>query len=272
MRYGVRFVLAAGLMALGCGTEPPADDGDEGDGGEAVAAARGELASFGGFEAAYVDCDEFAGVGLVPIENVAGRVPGDYVVVEPVPGSALVVAQGGRCDEISVGGRERRRGIFAQFGVGVVPPTGGVDGNFYQLMYATDHPGLAARLRLFGANARYAPGLDFDLDPGPALRVFVPRPAPLAWELNGPVTLPDPLAPPNPVTTFNYWHRSPFFGNVLQENVVSGIRFGEGGGVVMTALGPEMEEILGGPTLSFAFFSKPEIFDRADVSVRTNAF
>jgi hypothetical protein len=273
MKYGVRVVLLACLASLGCGPEPAADD--EG----AVAEERAALSSAGAcpegvgeFEASYLDCDEFAGVGFVPFANVAPRVPAGYVPVEAAPGSGIVVAQAARCASICVEGRFCRPATIAQFGVGIAPPTGEPGGNFYQLMFATDHPLLAARLRLLGVNARFAPRLEFAIDPGPALRVFVPRPAPLAWALDGPVTPADPSAPPNPVTTFNYWYNAPSFGNVLQQNVVTGIRFGEGSGVVLTALGDELEAIVGGPTLTFPLFSNPEVFERADLSVRTNAF
>ncbi|HEU4534048.1 MAG TPA: hypothetical protein VFS00_08020, partial [Polyangiaceae bacterium] len=188
MNYGVRIALLAGLTGLGCAPEVEGAPAAEGG----VAEAREDLALGGDFDARYVGCDEFAGVGLVPFANVVGRVPADYTVIEAVPGFALVVAQGGRCDEISVEGRWGRRGTFAQFGVGVVPPTGSGDGNFYQLMFATDHPVLASRLLLVGANARYAPGLDYDITPAPALSLFVPQPHPLAWRVDGPITLPDP--------------------------------------------------------------------------------
>lgn len=269
MVYGVRIALLAGLAGLvGCAPEAPVDVGADED----VAETQEDLSLGGDFDANYVGCDEFAGVGLVPLANVVDRVPPGYTVIEAAPGAAIVVAQGGHCDQISVEGRWGRRGTFAQFGVGVVPPTGTGDGNFYQLMFATDHPVLATRLLLVGANARYAPGLDFDITSAPALSVSVPQPLPLAWRLDGPITLPDPSAPPNPVTTFNYWRRTFLHGNVLQQNVVTGIRFGEGSSVVLTAIGPEMEEIIGGTSLTFPFFSKPETFDRADVAVQTHVF
>ena len=62
----------------------------------------------------------------------------------------------------------------------------------------------------------------------------------LAFELSGPITLPDPLAPPNPLTVFNYYAQTKHHGNVLQQNIVEGIRFGEGSGVTLTAIGSEM--------------------------------
>jgi hypothetical protein len=298
MACRAQIVVLAGLLALGCGEGPLPGEGagvegagveggaaDAASGGEgaadaaldaeaAEAAVQGVAGLAGGFDAKYVGCDEFAGVGLVPRANVVGRVPAGYTVLEPVPGSALVVAQGGRCESITVAGHSRKGGIFAQFGVGIVPPTGAGDGNFYQLMFATNHPGLAVRMALLGANASFAPGIDYDVGPSsaPGLRVSVPWPSSFAWGHEGPITLPDHAAPPNPVTTFNYWHQSPFFGNVRQQNVVTGIRLGEGAGVVMNAIGPEMREIVGAPSMTFAFFSKPEVFDHANLSVRAHVF
>ncbi len=228
------------------------------------------------FEAKYIDCDEFAGVGLAPIANVAPLVPADYTVIEPIPGLAIVVAQSGNCAEINVNGHFRAPGKFAQFGVGVVPPTGTGNGNFYQLFFSTTHPVLAARLKVLGVNARFTPLLSYQFTNVSGnqanLSVDVPRPLNLAFELNGPVTLPDPNGAPNPVTVFNYWYSTKHHGNVLQQNEVTGIRFGNGDSVTLTAVGDELEEVLGTTTLSFPFFSKPEVFDVADVSVQTEAF
>lgn len=224
-----------------------------------------------GFEAEYLACDEFAGVGVVPIANVIDLVPADYTVVEPVAGQALVVAQAGSCEAIVVDGVSQP-GIFAQFGVGVVPPLDPGNGDFYQLGFATSHPLLAARLHKAGVDARYAPQLSYEIVGGPQLAIDVPAPADLAFTLGGPITLPDPMAPANPTSVFNYYAQDEQGGNVLQRNVVEGIRFGTGPGVVLTAIGPQMQAIVGGPTLMFPFFSNPEIFDQAELQVEVDAF
>lgn len=260
------------VLVVGC-----AGQGGElaGAGAEEVGSAEAAVVS-PDFEAAYVDCDEFAGVGLAPLANVAGLVPEDYTVIEPIPGLAIVVAQAGSCAEINVNGGFAAPGKFAQFGVGVVPPTGTGNGNFYQLFFSTTHPVLAARLKAIGVNARFTPLLSYVITPASGdeanLAIGVPRPLGLAFDLDGPVTLPDPAAPPNPLTTFNYWHSTKRHGNVLQQNDVTGIRFGEGSGVTLTAVGDDLEAILGSSTLTFPFFSSPEIFDQADVSVQTDVF
>jgi len=223
------------------------------------------------FEGAYETCDEFAGVGVVPFENVRSRVPSDYTVVEVFPGFAAVVAQSGRCEGIQVGVLPPRPGAFAQFGVMIVPPDGSTDSAFYQLMFTSTNAALAARLRRSGANAKVSPGLEYSITGSePVLHVSAPRPADLAWMLDGPITLPDPAGPPNPVTTFNYWHQSHKYGNVRQSNAVTGIRLGEGSGVVLTAVGEELQEIIGGGSLSFAFFSSPEVFDLAELTATTD--
>ena len=226
----------------------------------------------GDFEAEYVECDEFAGVGLVPLAGVVDRVPADYVVIEPIPGLAVIVAQAGSCAEIRVDGRSGRPGTFAQFGVAVVPPLTPGNGDFYQILFTTDHPRLAANLRKLGVPARNAPGLSYEITEEPVLTIDVPKPPKLAFELSGPITLPDPTAPPNPTSVFNYFVQTKRHGNVLQQNVVEGIRFGEGSAVMLIAIGSEMQEIVGGNMLMFPFFSSPEVFDRADVAVITDAF
>ncbi len=223
------------------------------------------------FEAEYVSCDEFAGVGTVPLANVIDLVPSDYTVIEPIPGQALVVAQSGSCDAIVAGGLSQP-GIFAQFGVGVVPPLDPGDGDFYQLLFTTDHPKLAARMHVAGVDARFSPQLAYTIDNVPQLSIDVPKPTSLAFELGGPITLPDPALPPNPTTVFNYYAQSPQNGNVQQQNIVDGIRFGEGAGVTLTAIGGGMMDIIGGNILMFPFFSNPETFDLATVVVTPDAF
>ncbi|MEN0060528.1 MAG: hypothetical protein AAGA48_00185 [Myxococcota bacterium] len=248
-----------------------------------------------GPDAQYLDCDEFAGVGVVPTDAISALVPAPFVPLSfpatddegnvivdengaPVLFLSTVVAQGGRCDEIIASGISLHDRIFAQFGVGIVPPPGFENGgNFYQLAFATDHLLLALELRSTGANARWTPFfLSYELtptNPGEAdFELVFPRPFDFAFLLDGPVVLPDPHEAPQPVTTFNYWVQSPTDGNVVQSNVVTGIRFGEGSQVELTAFGSSIESIVGTDPFSFPFFSNPEIFDQADVTITTNAF
>ncbi|KYF73892.1 hypothetical protein BE11_24630 [Sorangium cellulosum] len=261
------------MVVTACGATGGPDDLEA---APELAASQEAISLSPDFGARYLDCDEFAGVGLAPIATVAPLVPDDYTVIEAAPGMAVVVAQAADCAEISVNDHLARPGVFAQLGVGVAPPTGTGDQNFYQIAFATTHPILAARLRLLGVNARYAPFMSYEITstsgPQADLAISVPRPAGLAFDLDGPVTLPDPAAPSNPLTTFNYWHQSAWYGNILQENAVTGIRLGEGSGVTLTAVGDDLEAILGSTTLTFPFFSSPEIFDEAAVTVQTDAF
>jgi len=230
---------------------------------------------FGSFDAAYVDCDEYAGVG--PVFNdavVDSLVPEDYTPIDPFQNgsSRLLVAQAGSCADIEIEGHSFGPGIFAQVGIGIVPPGTPGQGDFYQVAYATTNPLLALRLRLLGINARWAPGMTYDISNG-QLNISVPRPHDFAFTLSGPITAPDPNATPNPSTTFNYYHQGKrFFGNINQENVVEGIIFGEGSGVTLTPIGSTISDIAFSAPVSFPFFSAPEIFDRADLNVDSNAF
>lgn len=249
-----------GCVVAGCMAAPEPD-------GEVDASFR----SGDDFEAAYVGCDEFAGVGVVPIANVLHLVPDDYVVIEPFPGAAIVVAQSGSCDEISVDGAWAEPGVFAQFGVGVVPPLTPGNGDFYQLFFTTTHAKLASKLKKLGVEAKHSNQLSYEISAEPELAIDVPKPNKLAFSLDGPITLPDPLAP-STSAVFNYYAQSKQGSNVLQQNSVEGIRLGEGSGVVLTAIGKDMEDIVGGEFLVFPFFSSPEIFDQAAVSVQADAF
>ncbi|MEM9877292.1 MAG: hypothetical protein AAF928_20505, partial [Myxococcota bacterium] len=196
--------------------------------------------AFGSFDAAYVDCDEYAGVG--PVFNntvVDALVPDDYIPIDPFQDgvSRILVAQAGSCADIEVEGQSYGPGIFAQIGIGIVPPITPGNGDFYQLAYATTNPLLALRLRLIGVNARWTPFMTYDISNG-QLTIDVPRPKKFAFTLSGPITEPDPNGTVQPTTVFNYFAEGrPFFGNINQQNVVQGIIFGEGSGVTLTPNG-----------------------------------
>ena len=225
----------------------------------------------GDFQAQYTDCDEFAGVGVVPLANVQDLVPPDYTIIQPAPGLAIVVAQSGSCGEISVNGQWPQPGIFAQFGVAVIPPLTPGNGDFYQIFFTTTHAKLASSLQRLGVNAKHSNQLSYEISPSSTLSIEVPKPGDYAFTLDGPITLPDPAAPGFPAV-FNYYAQTEHGTNVLQQNSVQGVRFGEGSGVVLTAEGEDMQEIVGGDFLMFPFFSNPEIFDQANLQVTTNAF
>lgn len=265
-RLGI--LLALGMVASGCGVGAEALEEDS------TFSTHGSALQAGpDFTGTYSDCDEFAGLGFVPLANVQPYVPDDFIVIEAGPGLALLVAQAGSCASIDVGEGAPRPGIFAQLGVAIVPPDGTGDGNFYQLMFASNHQRLAHHMKKAGANARFSPQLSYQLASDPdALEIHVPKPPHLGWSMGGPVVFPDPSSPPNPTTVFNYWHQSAKQGNVRQRNTVEGIRLGTGQEVQLTALGAELEAILGGPSLSFPIFSSPEVFDAAALDVEVDVF
>ena len=226
------------------------------------------------FDAAYVDCDEYAGVG--PIFNpdlVAELVPDDYTEIVPFPGANILVAQAGSCADIEIEGYSFGPGKFAQIGISVIPPGDPGAGDFYQLAYATTNPLLWLRMKILGVNAAWTPFLEYEISADDQLTITMPRPTEFAYQLSGPITVPDPSGTPNPTTVFNYYAEGkPFFGNVLQQNVVEGIIFGEGSQVMLTPIGDTVSDLTFGAPLAFPFFSAPEIFDRADLFVTTNAF
>ncbi|MEM6926530.1 MAG: hypothetical protein AAF602_06365, partial [Myxococcota bacterium] len=185
-------------------------------------------------------------------------------------------AQSGSCDVIRVNGAHGAPGIFAQLGIGIVDPLGLQPmGNFYQITFATDHFQLWRKIRRSGGNARFTPFMDYTITGSGSnanLDIFVPRPLLFAWEIAGPIELPDPMGVVQPLTTFNYWAQDFLGRNNLQRNDVSGIIFGVGTQVQLTAFGPRLQTLIGGTTLTFPFFSAPEIFDVADVTIVRDAF
>jgi hypothetical protein len=222
--------------------------------------------------AEYRGCDELAGVGLVARSSVEQVVPSDYTIFEAVPGFATILFQGESCAEIRVGGGVARPGALAQLGIGIESPVGTAEGDFYQLMFSSDHPQLVERLHRSGIDATLAPHLRFAFVDGEELDFRVPRPRSFAWTESGPISPPDPTGPVTPVKTFNLWSQSSKFGNVLQQNTVTGIRENGTGNVTLTPLGDELRDMIGDGPFSFAIFSNPETFERAQLTLLPNAF
>jgi len=152
---GLRHALAVGVASLALG-----------------AAAQRPPASL---TVVFDDCTEFAGLGTLPAVQIEGLVPAGYTAASFGPGTAGVVARVARCERVAVGGAPPERGTVAQFGVNLVSPDGTGDINNYALLYVTDSPRLADRLRRFGLPARLDPKLIYEVNPpaGPALELFI---------------------------------------------------------------------------------------------------
>jgi hypothetical protein len=255
-------MMAAGVVCMACGSD--IEDG--------ALDSRAQTLRRDPADAEYRDCDELAGLGLVPLSRVEQLVPSSYTIIQPIPGFALLLVQGESCAEMRVEQRFARPGALAQLGVGVASPLGAAEGDFYQVLFSSTHPELVHRLRRAGANAYLSRHLQFAFVGSQQLDFRLPRPRAFAWVASGPITPPDPLGPVTREKTFNLWCQSATFGNVLQQNTIYGIRENGVGEVTLTAVGEELQQIVGDEPFHFSIFSDPETFERAEVKVLPGAF
>lgn len=125
-----------------------------------AAAAHDEGRPFG---VTFTGCAEYVGFGPVSMAKAQALVPRRFTVTD-MGGVAGIVVRAATCDAISVDGGPGVRAMVSHVGVNIVSPDGSGDINNYTLVYATNHSGLADKLRRMGLPAVYNP-LIVDEDP-----------------------------------------------------------------------------------------------------------
>jgi hypothetical protein len=156
LRFAVNLSLASALSlaCFGCnGVEPAATD-------EPVNETQDALKT--SFTVDFSGCTEFAGVGVIPYAHARAAVPANYTLAGDTT-NATAVVRVAECDDVIVAGADQGDGIVSQVGVGLVSPDGTGDINNYTVWYETTSLNLAIRLAAAGVNARYAPGLEYEL-------------------------------------------------------------------------------------------------------------
>ena len=113
----------------------------------------------------FTNCTEFAGLTAISRSAVADLVPAGFTLAEFGPDRAGGVARVARCDGVSVDGSKPVPGSVSHIGVNLVSPDGTGDINNYTLLYVTDNPRLALRLRQFGLPVRLVPAITYEVTP-----------------------------------------------------------------------------------------------------------
>jgi hypothetical protein len=266
-----RFSLTTGALALaslaavGCG--PVAE--------EDAATTQQEIGFVREVRATFRNCIEFGGVGVVPAANVQHLVPAQYTLSPGPPGLAIAVAHMAKCQEIKVGDGVGRPGLMGHLGVLINAPTGTGNFNNYLFAHVTDDPLLFASLKLAGLQTTYiSPNLRFDVlgsGSSTTLSAASQRPRELGFTLSGPFALPDASQPPG-TNLINYWTDSRRAGNAVLEYNISGLRVQPTPDVVLSAVGSDLQDIVGGTQLSFPFFAAGESFESTTLTFRPRAF
>lgn len=115
------------------------------------------------FGVTFSGCAEYVGFGPVSMAKAQALVPRRFTVTD-MGGVAGIVVRAATCESISVDGGPGIRAMVSHVGVNIVSPDGSGDINNYTIVYATNHPGLADKLRRMGLPAVYNP-LIVDEDP-----------------------------------------------------------------------------------------------------------
>lgn len=258
-------LAVASLAAVGCGPVE-ADD---------AAATQSELGEARQVQASFSNCIEFGGVGLVPTANVQDRVPSQYMLIPGPPGLSIFVAHMAKCQEIKVGDRPGHPGLMGHLGVLIIPPTGTGNFNNYLFSHVTDDPALFSALKGAGLKTTYInPHMRFDVlgsGSSTTLDAAAQHPPKLAFGLSGPFALPESSQPPGS-NLINYWTDSGRAGNAVLEYSISGLRVQPTPGVVLNAVGSDLQAIVGSAPLSFPFFAAGESFESTTLTFRPNAF
>lgn len=261
----VTLLATASLASIGCG--PLAE--------EDAAASQSSLGQARELQATFSSCREFGGVGLVPTANVQDRVPSQYMLVPGPPGLSIFVAHMADCQEIKVGDRAGRPGIMGHLGVLIIPPTGTGAFNNYLFSHVTNDPALFAALKGAGLQTTSInPHMRFDVlgsGSGTTLDAAAQHPHSLAFALSGPFALPEASQPPGS-NLINYWTDSDRAGNAVLEYNISGLRVQPTPSVVLSAVGPDLQAMVGTAPLPFPFFAAGETFESTTLTFRPSAF
>lgn len=220
-----------------------------------------------GLDVDFVDCTEFAGLGLVPAANAQQLVPASYTVAGDGV-DAILVVRVAQCDDVVIDGRSSGAGTVSQIGVNVAIPGSTADIDNYTLWYATDNARLKSRLTSAGAHAQMEPHLLYDvvLDGlgGGTLEIdSSPGGAP-AYEVLGTIT--EPTADPVPFVAS--WYVEGPRGTVTMTTTFPDIAFGLAQTTLQTPQGSELADLIGDTTLSFPILDSYNTFPGASMTVQ----
>lgn len=113
----------------------------------------------------FTSCTEFAGLTGVSRTAIAPLVPTGFILADFGSDTAGAVVRIANCEGVSVDGSNAVPGTVSHIGANLVSPDGTGDINNYTLLYVTDNPRLALRLRQFGLPVRLDPSIAYEITP-----------------------------------------------------------------------------------------------------------
>lgn len=252
-------VLGLAVLALpACALEGGADSKDDRT-DEAVAQSAAAVTVERSFDVDFSNCTEMASLTPVPIANIRSLVPAQYGIAAEGNGVGFVVVRVASCAGVKIDGADIGGGTVAQVGVNLVSPDGSGDLDNYTLYYDTTSAVFTARLRAFGFDSRWLPGIQYT-DAGTSLAVSVPG---RGYSVSGPV---DPPTAPGIPFEADWWSAGPSSESKTATTLPS-IQFSTAHMTIATQPRSELRQIIGAPTATFPIFDSYNHFAAAHMTV-----
>jgi hypothetical protein len=253
--------LAFGLAVLAlpaCALEGSSDSTTDRP-NEKVAQSSAAVTVERSFDVDFSTCTEMASLTPVPIANIRPRVPAQYAIANEANGTGFVVVRIASCAGVKINGADIGAGTVAQVGVNLVSPDGTGDLDNYTLYYDTTSAVLTARLRAFGFESRWLPGITY-ADAGTSLTVSVPG---RGYSVAGPV-----VPPTGPGIPFEAdWWSATRSSESKTATTLGSIQFSTAHMTIATQPGSELRHIIGAPTATFPIFDSYNHFATAHMTV-----
>lgn len=215
----------------------------------------------------FTDCTEFAGLTAVSRTAMAPLVPAGFALADFGPDTAGAVVRIANCEGVSVDGSNPVPGTVSHIGANLVSPDGTGDINNYTLLYATDNPRLALRLRQFGLPVRLDPSIAYEVTPSGAqleLYAAVHPGAGEAYFLHGTET--DPPAGSEIPFLANWWYASRK-GRLRMSTDIPAIGFGTADIAFYTARESDLGAVFNANRTTFPLLSVRGKFAVGNMSV-----
>ncbi|TXG79038.1 MAG: hypothetical protein E6R11_03610 [Rhodocyclaceae bacterium] len=215
----------------------------------------------------FTDCTEFAGLTGVSRAAIAPLVPAGFTLADFGPDTAGAVVRVANCEGVAVDGSHPVPGTVAHIGANLVSPDGTGDINNYTLLYATDNPRLALRLRQFGLPVRLDPSIAYEVTPSSTqleLYASVQPGAGESWFLHGSET--DPPAGSDIPFLANWWHASRK-GRLRMSTDIPAIGFGTADVAFYTARNSDLGAVFNANRTTFPLLSVRGKFAVGNMSV-----
>ena len=258
LAFGLAALVLPALVLPACALDGSADASTD-TASENIAHASAAVTVERSFDVAFANCTEMASLTPVAIGNLRPLVPAQYAIANEANGAGFLVVRISNCAGVTVDGASEGPGTVAQVGVNLVAPSGSGDIDNYTLYYDTTSAHLSARLRSFGFDSRWLPGIEYATT-GTSLSIAVPG---RGYSVSGPVTPPTASAVPFVAD----WWSARRTSESKTTTTFTAIQFSTANMTITTARGSELRQVLGAPSATFPIFDSYNQFTIAHMTV-----